>query len=257
MSVFTRSFPLDDVTVRDGRTVDAYAAVFDVEAEVRDQDGHYLEAIHRAAFDRSIAQRGTRVGVFYNHGKTLYGTPSDRNSVPIGVCEEIRTDSKGLFTRTRYTDTPLADEILESIRARAIVAQSFTGRFLTSDKKTPKYGFRADANGALTRVTRTEIGLIEYGPTPLPNYETADIVAVRATDLLTAVSEMDDAQRAEFAARLNLPAARLQSLAADGTATDGPAENDETPALMEHARSHPKEVADAAAQILGRKLPWQ
>lgn len=256
MSVFTRAFPLDDVSVGSGRTVDAYAAVFGVEAEVRDQDGHYREAIHRAAFDRSIAQRGTRIGVFYNHGKTLYGTPSDRNSVPIGVCEEIRADGRGLFTRTRYSDTSLADEILESIRNRAIVAQSFTGRFLNSDKKTPKYGFRADSDGTLPLVTRTEIGLIEYGPTPLPNYETAEILAVRATDLLTAVSEMSDAQRAEFAARLNLPAARLQSLASDGTA-DGLAENDETPALLEHARSHPKEVAEAAAIILGRKLPWQ
>ncbi len=45
-----------------------------------------------SAFDRiltKIAPAGGRAnwrcGVFYNHGMTLHGTPSDRNSLPVGV----------------------------------------------------------------------------------------------------------------------------------------------------------------------------
>ncbi|MDQ1248447.1 MAG: uncharacterized protein QG597_2819, partial [Actinomycetota bacterium] len=46
---FQRSYALDDITIRsgDGRTVEAYAAVFDTSAEIHDRQGHYLERIAR------------------------------------------------------------------------------------------------------------------------------------------------------------------------------------------------------------------
>jgi hypothetical protein len=43
---YYRSFPLEDIHVRsggDGRTVEAYAAVFGAPAKVKDQDGQYME----------------------------------------------------------------------------------------------------------------------------------------------------------------------------------------------------------------------
>ena len=123
---FVRSYPLEDISIRaggDGRTVDAYAAVFDTPAPIRDQDGDYIEVIDRRAFDRILTKiaptggrTGWRCGVFYNHGMTLHATPSDRNSVPIGVPLEIKADEHGLFTRTRYHKGELADQILEAIR---------------------------------------------------------------------------------------------------------------------------------------------
>src|SRR5258708_37506279 len=48
LAPYVRSFPLQDIHVRssgDGRTVEAYAAVFGVPAEVKDQSGHYMEDI--------------------------------------------------------------------------------------------------------------------------------------------------------------------------------------------------------------------
>ena len=50
---FQRSYALDDITIRsgDGRTVEAYAAVFDTPARIHDRQGHYLERIARSAFD--------------------------------------------------------------------------------------------------------------------------------------------------------------------------------------------------------------
>jgi hypothetical protein len=50
MMEYTRSFSLEDISVRsggDGRTVEAYATVFNTPAEVRDQDGEYIEVIDR------------------------------------------------------------------------------------------------------------------------------------------------------------------------------------------------------------------
>lgn len=183
---FTRSFPLEDVHVRsggDGRTVEAYAAVFGAEVPINDKDGQYSERIDPAAFNKTIADKGTRFGVLYNHGLTIYGTPSDRGSMPIGTPLEVRADQRGLFTVTRYNNTPLADEALDGIRAGSLRAQSFQGSFIRSDRKTPRGGFRAAADGSLPVVTRQEISLKEYGPTPFPAYEMASIVGVRALAL--------------------------------------------------------------------------
>ncbi len=177
---FTRSFPLEDIAILkegDGRTVEAYASVFRSPAEVHDQDGHYLEDIDPGAFTRTIQHKVNRFGVFYNHGLTIHGTPSDRGAVPIGTPLEVRTDNVGLKTVTRYNRTALADEVLEAIRTGAITAQSFSGRFLRSN---PSRVPRRARGGELPKVTRLEIDLKEYGPTPFPTYSDALITGLRS-----------------------------------------------------------------------------
>lgn len=180
-TTFTRSYPLDDIRIRsggDGRTVEAYAAVFDTPTEIRDQDGHYNEVIGRSAFDKTIAERGKKVGVFFNHGLTLHGTPSELHSMPIGVpVEAPRVDGRGVVTVTRYHNTRLADEVLEAINSGAITGQSFSGRMIQSNPRRGPYRARG---GELPTVTRNEIALREYGPTPFPAYEDAAITNVRA-----------------------------------------------------------------------------
>lgn len=206
MTIVSRAFALEDIQIRsggDGRTVEAYAAVFDTPTEIRDAQGHYLEQIDRAAFNRTVAHRGTNFGVFYNHGKTLYGTPSERASVPLGSpVEPPKADGKGLLTVTRYNRTAQADEILESIRNGDIKGQSFSGRFVASDRPVPRGGFRAGSKGDLTMVTRTEIAMTEYGPTPIPAYDVPMVVGVRS--LALQLTELDEDQRAELARMLGL-----------------------------------------------------
>lgn len=179
--LYQRVFALDDIQIRaggDGRTVTAYAAVFDSPAHIRDQDGEYDEQIARTAFDKTVKERAGKIGVFYNHARTLHGTPSDMGSVPIGVpVETPRPDGRGLLTVTRYNKTDLADAVLESIRNGDITGQSFTGRFIKSDPRGPYLPTQA---GARTLVTRQEIALIEYGPTPIPAYSDAAIIGVRS-----------------------------------------------------------------------------
>jgi HK97 family phage prohead protease len=196
--LFVRSYPLEDIRIlsraqgseyADGRTVEAYVAVFDREAEVQDHEGHYREIIDRTAFNKAIAdarpqggRQAWRAGVFYNHGMTLFGTPSDRFSVPLGSPQDIRVEDHGLLTITRYNATPLADEILEAIRSGDITGHSFTGRIIRSDPARPpsRRGYTRRSDGTLGTVRRLEMGLREYGPTPFPVYADAAVVGVRS-----------------------------------------------------------------------------
>lgn len=183
MTDFLRSYPLADISIRaggDGRTVEALAATFEQPYQVTDRDGTYLEVIDRTAFNKTLADNGVRFGVFYNHGLDLYGGPSDRYAMPLGTPEEVRVDARGLVTVTRYARTATADEVLELIRAGAINAQSFSGRFVHSDpKRPPRGGYRPDDDGVLRTVRRVEVSLREYGPTPFPANPNATVSAVR------------------------------------------------------------------------------
>lgn len=192
-SLYVRAFPLEDIHIRsggDGRTVEAYAAVFGIPAQVRDQDGEYEEELDPALFRKTLADMAPagsrsqwRVGVFYNHGMTLHGTPSERASLPLGVPLDIKTDRRGLLTVTRYNRSSLADDVLDGIRDGSIPGYSFTGSFLRSTPGVPRGGFRRSRAGTLQRVRRLEATLREYGPTPLPVYADAAVVGVRAAIL--------------------------------------------------------------------------
>jgi HK97 family phage prohead protease len=190
---FMRLYPLEDIHIirseqgGDGRVVEAYAAVFGQEAEIHDHEGHYLEVIEPTAFNRAIDHASRARGgfpgsvkVLWNHGRDLSGAPSDRFSMPIGVPVHIQAEARGVLTRTRYSETPLADEVLENIRNGSITAQSFVGPIMRSNpqlRRGDKY--RPDSAGNLRTVRRTELGLRDYGPVLWPAYSGAEIVGVR------------------------------------------------------------------------------
>ena len=189
--IITRAYPLENIAVRsggDGRTVEAYMTPFNSEAEIHDHEGHYLEVNDPGAFDEAIARFDAgklRVGVFYNHGLTLHGTPSESGSVPLGTPEVIRADRHGVLTVTRYNRTAFSDEILEGIKSGSIGGQSYTGPILSSNpalsrSQRRRGGYQPNADGTLQVVHRTKMGLIEYGPTPIGAYEGASIVGVRS-----------------------------------------------------------------------------
>jgi HK97 family phage prohead protease len=229
VTTYTRSFPLEDIKIRaggDGRTVEAYAAIFDSPTPIHDEDGTYEEVIDPAAFDRAIehARRadGWSIPVLFNHGLSAWKTPSDRYSMPIGVPEEIRADRRGLFTRTRYHDTPLAHEVLETIREGSIRAYSFQGAFTRSQPIVPRGLFKPDRDGSLRTVRRLESTLREYGPTPFPAYAGAEVIGVRAESLAAQILIMDAGERQ-----------RLATLLASGTPLDPP--DDDTATTEEAA----------------------
>jgi HK97 family phage prohead protease len=189
---YMRLYPLEDIHIvrsadeKDGRIVEAYATVFDEPAEIQDHEGHYVETIDPAAFNKVLAdvsrsKRGlAQVKVLYNHGRTIDGSASDRYSMPIGVPVEIRPEARGLLTRTRYSRTATGEEILSLIEDQAITSQSFTGRIVRSDPPLRRGDrHRPDPAGQLRTVRRTELGLREYGPVLWPAYSGAEILGVR------------------------------------------------------------------------------
>lgn len=223
MNYVERYAPLQDLQVRSegtGRSVEALAAVFNTPTEIKDREGHYMEAIAPTAFDRTIAQRSGQIQVMFNHGKTMYGTPSERYSMPIGRATEIRVDSAGLFTRTEISKTPLGDEVLQLINDGAIRGMSFSGKFVASEPPKPQ------GSGLPLRV-RTEIAMNEYGPTPFPAYSQAQITGVRSQiaeivpdlsleELLELLEPVGAERRAEIA--------RALATADPGTGNDDPAD---------------------------------
>ena len=243
MSTYTRSFPLEDISVRsggDGRTVDAYATLFDVPAEIHDEDGEYEEENDQAMYNRALSdaapqgsRQSWRVGVFYNHGMTIWKTPSDLYSLPVGVPLEIRPEKRGLFTRTRYHKGETCDRILAAIDEGSLTAYSVSGRYLRSTPPVPRgQGFRRSRDGSLIRVRRLEATLREYGPTPFPAYAGAEIVGVRAEHIATMLSTLDRGERD-----------RLAEMIRSGAPLDSPDPDAPDPGLVaEDSRRHEAEM---------------
>lgn len=176
LHVCERYFPLSDISVRSEggeRIIDAYAAAFGVQQEIHDREGHYMEELAPSSFDKTISQRSGKFQVLFNHGKTLHGVSSERYSQPYGVPIDIRPDGAGVFTSTRVSRTSLGDEMLTLAQDGALKGQSFSGRFMQTEKRDSG---RAD----LKLHYRTEVALTEYGLTPFPYYEDARVVGIRS-----------------------------------------------------------------------------
>lgn len=203
-ATYDRSWPLEGIEVLsrakggDGRTVEAYAAVFDVPTEVHDQHGDYMETVDRTAFNRTITNKNaTQAMVLYNHGLNVVdGKPDSMAQVPIGRPLDIRADNRGLLTISRYNNSQLADAVLESIKNGDIVAQSFRGGIYKSD---PMRIPRVRPGQKLPMVRRMELGLRDYGPTPRAYYPDAAIMAVRsAHELAEDFARLDEDGRQEL-----------------------------------------------------------
>lgn len=224
---YERCWPLEGIEILrggDGRTVEAYAAIWDTPTEIRDQHGHYIEEIDRASFNRELHRskpQGSRdywlTNCFYNHGSDLMGKPNGLLSVPLGSPLDIKPDGKGLLTVTRYNKSELADSVLESIRNGDIRAQSFRGRIY---KSTPERVPRS-RDGSLPTIRRMELGLSEYGPTPSAFYQGASIVAVRARQMAQSLADLGADERAELIRMLSAGAPLHGDSLAESAASNG------------------------------------
>lgn len=230
--VFDRSYPLEGIEILsraqggDGRTVDAYAAVFGVRTEVHDRHGHYIEEINRSAFNRTLANGAARRAmVLYNHGRGVVdGTPDSLAQVPIGSPVDITADSRGLRTVTRYNRSTLADSVLEAIRNDDIRGYSFRGGIYRSSPsgQIP----RVKPGAELPVVTRMELGLSDYGPTPMPCYEGAAILAVRSiADVASVLADLSDDERQDLIRALGTTRSGVSDLAT-ATPSQGPGAED-------------------------------
>lgn len=183
--VLVRDFPLENIEIisrsqgGDGRTVEAYAAVFDSPAEIKDRYGHYIERINRSAFNMSVnSGAAKKAECLYNHGyNPITRRPDVVASIALGTPLDVRVEKRGLLTVTRYNTTPLAEATLCAIKDGQITGQSFEGPCFKSD---PMRVPAVRPGQALPVVTRMELGLRNYGPTPMPAYNEPMVTVVRS-----------------------------------------------------------------------------
>jgi hypothetical protein len=239
---YDRVWPLEGIEIQrggDGRTVTAYAAVFDTPTEIKDQYGHYTEDVDRAAFNRELTRSRPQGGrdywlanCFYNHGADLSGKPNALMSVPLGSPLDIKPDGKGLLTVTRYNKSDLADSVLEAIRNGDIRSQSFRGRIY---KSSPSRVPRA-RGGELPHIRRMELGLTEYGPTPAAFYKDAEIVAVRAEQVAHTLAQLPASERAELVRMLSHGAPFEDSPEAEAVASEVELDAEDSPIIGRSVR---------------------
>ncbi len=187
--------PLEDIHIMSraegdgsGTTVEAYATVFDQPTPIEDHQGKYTEIIDRGAFDAALAQirlsRGGLAGsvkVLFNHGRTIGGQEAPEFQLPIGVPLDIRPETRGLLTRTKFdAGDPFTERILSKIRSGAINTYSFVGGIIRSDPQLRGPGDRyRESNGVRPTVRRMILGLREYGPVIWAAYPGAEVLGVR------------------------------------------------------------------------------
>lgn len=165
----------DDVS--SGRTLEGYAAVFNVWTEIDSWwEGRFLERLAPGAFDNTLAKRGDRVKVLFNHGYD----PSIGDK-PLGKPARMEPDETGLWTETPLARTSYNDDLIELLRDEAIDGMSF--RFRVTEEQRNEDPDPSDDNPmGLPERTITGVDLYEFGPVTFPAYE-ATTAGVRSADL--------------------------------------------------------------------------
>ena len=142
------------------RIIDALAVPYDTPAACDDSYGVYLERIARGAF-AGVERRAERVKVLRDHDVTR------------AVGRALAIDSKaehGLPVRLRIARTPLGDETL-ALADDGVLDLSICARPLEGCDE-----WSADAS----EVVRRSLWLEELSLVPLPAYDDARVLAVRA-----------------------------------------------------------------------------
>jgi HK97 family phage prohead protease len=161
----------------DGRTLFGHFAVFNKWTEINSMwEGNFMERIAPGAFADTIAERGDRIKVLYDHGQD----PSIGNK-PLGTIESLSEDAKGAAYEVRLIDTPYnRDFIIPAARANLLGA-SF--RFRVTAEEWDNAPSASKANPAkLPERTITGAEVFEFGPVTFPAYEAASAAVRCGTD---------------------------------------------------------------------------
>jgi HK97 family phage prohead protease len=197
----------------DGRTVEGYASTFGNIDAVGD-------VVVAGAYKRTLAHRMDRIKVLRDHEH------------PIGKPIEASEDSKGLYTKSRISDTPLGNETLTLLRDGVLDRMSIGYEPISPE--------RGQQDGKAVRFLK-EIKLYEWSVVTFPANESAAVTGVKA---------LEDLDRAYHAYRAGkLPADELVALLTKATPAelaplDAPA--DLPPAL------DPDTSDSAVAEMLSR-----
>jgi phage head maturation protease len=137
-------------------------ARFDEWVEINDSSGHYMERVSPRAFAKTIAETGRRVPVLLDHGKS-----SVLGSLPLGRLESVSESADGANYRVRLN--PGLPELLVAGLRDGQYGSSFRAQAIKSSVRRRPGRSAANPDG-LPEVTRTELRLLDVGPTSMPAY---------------------------------------------------------------------------------------
>lgn len=151
-----------------------YAAVFNSDTVIDSWEGKFIERIAPGAFRKTLAERGDRVKVLFNHGFD----PSIGDK-PLGKPRSLKEDKTGLRVEVPLDDTSYNRDLIMSLRSGALDGQSV--RFSVMREEWIEPAKPAD----LPVRTLKEVRLHEFGPVTFPAYE-ATTAGVRAREAYSA-----------------------------------------------------------------------
>jgi HK97 family phage prohead protease len=148
-------------------------------------EGHFFERFAPGAFDKTIKESGPKMKVLFHHGLD----PRLGMQV-LGKIDRLDTDTS---YEVPLFDTPEVRSLLPGLEA-GVYGSSFKFGIVKEDvNDKPK---RTDANPeGIMEVTITEARVKEFGPTPLPAYETTSAGLRSVTDEFLLASLQADPER--------------------------------------------------------------
>ena len=126
--------------------------------------GDYLEQFARTCFDKSIAERGTRIPLLEQH---------DRNKHPVGMSLSWENTNDGLVADFRLANTPRADESRQLVLDNMVTGLSVAFQPIRN---------RTETRDGRRHVQRLEARLDHVGLVTASAYSEAKVLAVRAYD---------------------------------------------------------------------------
>jgi HK97 family phage prohead protease len=163
-----RSAPPAEVRADDSGKLTLYGhfSVFDTPTEINSvYEGRFIERIAPGAFKKTFAERGDRIKIMWNHGRSEI-----LPDVLIAKPKIVAEDERGAYYEAEMF-SGLPEWLYEGLRAQ-VYGASF--RFQAHDEDWNEHPGRSDDNpeGLPERIVRTA-SVAEAGPVSWPAYEAA------------------------------------------------------------------------------------
>lgn len=151
------------------RKIQGYAALFDVETEIKSWYGAFKESLAPGAFKATLASGRKVVSLFNHDANYVLGSTS-------GGTLSLLEDLRGLWVEVEPPDTQAGRDVVEYIRRGDVQGQSFMFT-ITKEEWTI-----AQSKTELDRRRILEVELYEAGPVLFPAYEETSVALRSAGD---------------------------------------------------------------------------
>jgi HK97 family phage major capsid protein/HK97 family phage prohead protease len=167
-------------------TLTGYLAVFNDWSEINSAfEGHFMERLAPTAFDKTIADSGTRMKVTFNHGKD----PHLGDKV-LGIPTTLEPDEHGVRYEVPLFDTTYNRDLAPGLKAGAY-GSSFRFNVVQEDFDKKPAKSASNPRGIPERTVK-EVRMQEFGPVTFPAYPNATAGMRSMTDEFAFAQLLED-----------------------------------------------------------------